>query len=75
MKTALLLIVLLAILIATLAWVWRIADRLGGFDMPASGWIALVIGVVLSLVVGVGLMALVFYSNRKGYDEPPERIE
>ena len=75
MKTALLLLALLAILIATLVWAWQIADRLGGFDMPASGWFALAIGVVLSLVVGIGLMALVFYSSRKGYDEPPERIE
>jgi hypothetical protein len=25
---------------------------------------------VFSLVVGIGLMALVFYSSRKGYDEP-----
>jgi len=27
-------------------------------------------GVAFSLVVGCGLMALVFYSNRHGYDEP-----
>jgi hypothetical protein len=26
--------------------------------------------VVFSLVVGCGLMALLFYSNRHGYDEP-----
>jgi hypothetical protein len=25
------------------------------------------------LVVGCGLMALVFYSSRKGYDEPSQR--
>jgi hypothetical protein len=23
-------------------------------------------------IIGCGLMALVFYSNRKGYDEPPQ---
>jgi hypothetical protein len=33
------------------------------------------IGIVFSLVVGVGLMALVFYSSRAGYDEPPRQIE
>jgi hypothetical protein len=38
--------------------------------VPASGYVALVLGVVFSLVVGAGLMALVFYSSRKGYDEP-----
>ncbi|WP_441237809.1 hypothetical protein [Bradyrhizobium sp. 930_D9_N1_4] len=39
-------------------------------NVPASGYVALALGVVFSLVVGVGLMALVFYSSRKGYDEP-----
>ncbi|MBH5389502.1 MULTISPECIES: hypothetical protein [Bradyrhizobium] len=39
-------------------------------EVPAAGYVALVLGVVFSLVVGVGLMALVFYSSRKGYDEP-----
>jgi hypothetical protein len=39
-------------------------------DVPESGYVALALGVVFSLVVGVGLMALVFYSSRKGYDEP-----
>jgi len=33
-------------------------------------------GVVLSLVVGCGLMALLFYSSRHGYDEqhPPDEL-
>jgi hypothetical protein len=40
-------------------------------DVPASGYFAMAFGVIFSLVVGVGLMALIFYSSRKGYDEPP----
>ena len=43
--------------------------------MPPAGWAALIIGVVLSIALGVGLMALVFHSNRKGHDEPPSVIE
>ncbi|QND71967.1 hypothetical protein [Tardiphaga robiniae] len=43
-------------------------------DVPASGYVAMAIGVIFSLAVGVGLMALVFYSDRKGYDEPPMLI-
>jgi len=31
-------------------------------------------GVIISLAVGFGLMALLFYSSRKGYDEPPVMI-
>lgn len=48
---------------------------LTGWDssaMSVHGWIALGIGTFLSLAVGGGLMALVFYSARKGYDD---RIE
>jgi flagellar basal body-associated protein FliL len=45
---------------------WTSTDN----GVPASGYVALVLGVVFSLVVGIGLMALVFYSSRKGYDEP-----
>lgn len=48
---------------------------LTGWDasaMSIHGWIALMLGTVLSLAVGGGLMALVFYSARKGYDD---RIE
>ena len=40
--------------------------------MSIHGWIALTLGTVLSLALGGGLMALVFYSARKGYDD---RIE
>ncbi len=39
-------------------------------EVPAAGYLALVLGVMFSLVVGVVLMALVFYSSRLGYDEP-----
>ena len=37
--------------------------------MTAHGYIALAAGVTLSLLVGGGLMALVFFSARKGYDD------
>jgi hypothetical protein len=32
---------------------------------------ALILGVVFSCLVGFGLMGLIFFSNRRGYDEPP----
>ena len=48
---------------------------LTGWDssaMSIHGWIALTLGTLLSLAVGGGLMALVFHSANKGYDD---RIE
>jgi hypothetical protein len=39
--------------------------------LPGDFYVAMTLGIVFSLIVGVGLMALIFYSHRKGYDEPP----
>ena len=43
-------------------------------DIPAYGYVAITLGILISVAVGVGLMALVFYSSRYGYDEPPQRL-
>lgn len=42
-------------------------------DVPLSdsGVAALIIGVTFSLMLGVGLMALIFFSSRHGFDETP----
>jgi hypothetical protein len=66
MKTALLALVLIALLAVVLFGVLSDWDASA---MSVHGWIALTIGTVLSLLVGGGLMALVFYSARHGYDD------
>lgn len=43
-------------------------------NVPVSGYIAMAIGVVISLACGFGLMMLLFFSSRNGYDEPPTYI-
>jgi predicted transporter len=47
-------------------WLW---SSMPGADLGVHGTTALVLGVVFSLIVGCGLMALVFYSARRGYDD------
>jgi len=37
--------------------------------MSTSGYIAMALGIIVTLTLGVGLMALVFYSNRRGHDQ------
>jgi hypothetical protein len=37
--------------------------------MDKHGWIALGLGTFFSLVIGCGLMALMFFSSRSGHDE------
>ncbi len=45
-------------------------NTLSGLDIGISttGWIFLGFGVLFTLLLGAGLMALVFYSSRKDYD-------
>jgi hypothetical protein len=50
---------------------WILVD----VDVPAWAWMSMALGVCLSILVGGGLMALIFYRSRKGYDEPPHKIE
>jgi hypothetical protein len=57
-----------AIVAAVSVWNWHV---IGNSGIDLNGWIALVLGVLATLAVGVGLMALIFISNRRGYDDPP----
>ncbi len=61
---------LLVILAAALWFAAGAFVSVGGPPMPATGYIAMVLGIVFSLIIGCGLMALLFYSSRHGYDEP-----
>jgi hypothetical protein len=60
---------LLAILIAAAWFASRAWTTISGPPMPTAGYVAMTLGIVFSLVVGCGLMALLFYSNRYGYDD------
>jgi hypothetical protein len=39
-------------------------------EISTGGWIALVLFVLVTPALGIGLMALVFISNRRGCDDP-----
>ena len=74
-KTVLVIILLLAILAGAVfvghyGWV-----SAGDAAMPAWGWLMMGLGIFFTLLVGGGLMALVFYSGRAGFDEPPEVVQ
>lgn len=60
---------LLGLLVAVVVFVVISWQEMGAVEMSGHGITALIAGVVLSLVVGGGLMALVFFSARRGYDE------
>jgi TRAP-type C4-dicarboxylate transport system permease small subunit len=56
-------------LFALAVWVAYRQWTLAAVDMPGWGWAMLLIGGGLLLMIGFGLMALMFYSSRHGYDE------
>lgn len=69
MKQALLIGVLLAVLAAAGWLAYQGWTMEGEVAMPTEAYVAMALGIVFSLAVGIGLMALVFYSSRKGYDD------
>jgi hypothetical protein len=60
-------VLVVAIVVGTL---WT---GVGNSDISSAGWFAMGLGVVVTLALGIGLMALVFISSRRGYDEPAQR--
>lgn len=64
------LIVAIVVVISVGNW-----NFIGNSGIDLNGWIALTLGVIVTLAVGIGLMALVFISNRRGYDEPPDKSD
>jgi hypothetical protein len=61
----------LVVLFGFLGWalwyavhVWNAVDT----GISTAGWIFLFMGVFFTILVGGGLMALVFYSSRKDFD-------
>lgn len=68
-------IVTLLALLAVALWVAYEQWAMVSVEIPFWGWVAILAGAGLSLVVGVGLMALMFYSHRHGYDDRVQGVE
>lgn len=56
------LVVLLALLAVHL---W---SRAGDVEISLHGFLAMGLGIAFSLALWIGLMSLVYFSNRRGYD-------
>ena len=73
MQNVLLVLALIGLLLLTIlfgAYMW---GRLDDVQIGAHGFLALGLGVLLSLGLGIGLMSLVFFSSRRGYDDEQNR--
>ena len=54
------------VVVVVIASLW---SGLGESEISFAGWLAMALGIILTLGLGIGLMALVFISSRRGYDE------
>ena len=61
--------VLTALLVLTGIWATTVWNATGDVVMDKHGWIALGLGTFFSLLIGCGLMALMFFSSRSGHDD------
>ena len=62
------LVVLAGLLAGSLWYAIHAWMALEGVAMSPMGWFFLTLGIVFTLALGAGLMALVFYSSRHHYD-------
>jgi len=72
--TALLVLFLLALLGGTGWFVFEGMTSISDAEVSTHGYIAMTLGVGFSLIIGVSLMVLLFYSSRHGYDEPARSV-
>lgn len=61
-----LVVLFVAAMVALIAPMWVAT---AGMGLPAAGWGAVIGTIVFCFLVGGGLMFLIFYSARHGYDE------
>ena len=60
--------VLAVVVVITEFW-----SGIGDSEISEAGWFAMGLGIVVTRALGIGLMSLVFFSNRRGYDEIARR--
>ena len=70
--------VIILALVSLLGWAfWIMVTAWTHIDaqMSGHGWAALILGIVFSCVLGFGLMGLMFFSSRHGYDEAVKSLD
>ena len=70
--------VIILALVSLLGWAfWIMVTAWTHIDakMSGHGWAALILGIVFSCVLGFGLMGLMFFSSRRGYDEAVKSLD
>ncbi len=73
MRRMILYMVLCVAAVAGAIAIFAAAGGASTMGMSTNGLIAMGLGIVFSVALAIGLMALVFYSNRSGRDDAASR--
>jgi len=62
-------VILAGFFFVSLWYAVKVWTAMSGVHMSGFGWTFLVMGIVVTIGLGAGLMALVFYSSRNNMDQ------
>jgi hypothetical protein len=63
----------ITVVVAVVVVIAEFWSGIGDSEISFAGWLAMGLGILVTLALGIGLMSLVFFSSRSGYDETSER--
>ena len=63
----------ITVVVAVVVVIAEFWSGLGDSEISLAGWFAMGLGILVTLALGIGLMSLVFFSDRSGYDETGRR--
>ena len=71
-------VVAAALAIAAMGVAWQAWQSMADVAIGTAGMLAMIFGALATIALGAGLMALLFISNRRGFDEraggrPPDK--
>jgi hypothetical protein len=62
-------IVAAALALAAMGVAWQAWQSMADVEVSTAGTIAMILGALATLALGAGLVALLFISNRRGFDD------
>jgi len=69
MKKIIIIFSFILVLLISIFFSFKLWFNMGFVDISANGILAITFCIIVSLILGIGLMTLVFFSSRFGFDE------
>ena len=69
MKKIIIIFIFILVLLMSIFFSFRLWFNMDFIDISTNGVIAITFCIIVSLILGIGLMTLVFFSSRFGFDD------